>query len=302
MSRGYEKGPEKPFLDNTGLGAIFSAVEISPKQLDLTHENRVKRNRLRINRLSSLRRKNIELITAMKGYTETVNQGSNPLTDEETAFFRRMDRCLGACASVTLFREHANDGSLEHGISLVCGHKVCPVCNSERPRSLRKLYTQHIAAHPNLMAQNDFMHLTLTVPHSANGGFRGETFYMNAVRDEFKRMRNKPFWKDQVYAGEYCFEFTKNENGIHCHIHALLLVPKGAQNRNLLHRDILYHWNMQTANPSAARTVFAEVHVTEILKSNKLLTRDFVKKLKPNGATMIGLEGLYYFQGGKKNG
>eukprot|EP00903_Cladosiphon_okamuranus_P000391 g389.t1 len=135
------------------------------------------------------------------------------------------------------------------------------------------------------------MHLTLTVPHSQKG-WRGREWYANELMKEFNYMRKKAFWKRMVYSGEFGVEVTRNDDGMHIHIHALLLVYKRKQNRNELHRFILEAWNRQTQG-SSQRTCFSEEEITAILKSNKLLTPEYVDQLFPCGATFVGLESLY---------
>lgn len=114
-------------------------------------------------------------------------------------------------------------------------------------------------------------------------------------------MRKKPFWKKAVYAGEYTVEFTRNQNGLHIHIHALLLVKKAEQNRNQLYEDILLAWNRQTTWEEAPRKVFSETQKAAIAKALKWENTNLVDDLlDPTGSTLCGLESLYVLKDGKK--
>jgi hypothetical protein len=113
-------------------------------------------------------------------------------------------------------------------------------------------------------------------------------------------MRKKPFWKKMVYAGEFGVELTKNNNGLHVHIHSMILVRKSTQNRNELHKKILLAWNAQTSECNFIQ--LSQDRIDSILKSNKVLTKDDCLKLNAEGATLIGLESLYIKSESKKPG
>ncbi|MDR0874135.1 MAG: hypothetical protein LBN27_11830, partial [Prevotellaceae bacterium] len=171
----------------------------------------------------------------------------------------------------------------------------------------------------------DLMHLTLTVPHTESG-FRGEEFYFKNFIQLFNIMRNESgFWNYWVYGGEYGIEATggkwiskelaqkrgiicdfertisngkvlamrKHTDGLHIHIHALLMVRKERQSRNKLHRLILMEWNKLTATGDANRKRFTEEMKASIKKGNATLTDDDIAKLHPNGATIISLENIF---------
>jgi hypothetical protein len=154
-----------------------------------------------------------------------------------------------------------------------------------------------------------FFHLTLTVPHNEEG-WRGKKFYAKELMKEFNFLRKKKFWKESVFGGEFGVEVTKGANGMHVHIHALVIAYKIDKNRNNLYRNILKHWNMQTATADASRVEFTEADREGIAKAlgNKKgygsaneTDKLFIESLDPTGATMISLESLYILSKKKKS-
>ncbi len=91
----------------------------------------------------------------------------------------------------------------------------------------------------------------------------------------------------------------KSGSGLHIHVHSLILVRKQLGNRDLLHKEILKHWNDVTVNKQSISTM-SDFRIEKIRKGNKLIDFDFCKKLKPKGATQISLENIYTYVDGKK--
>lgn len=199
---------------------------------------------------------------------------------------------LSTCCHHSLFREHLSNGALEFIGAHTCKHKLCAVCNAQRSKKVRQSYRRFFEKYPDLLEKYDFMHLTLTVPHDEVGGFRGKRWYADELMKEFNYMRKKSFWKQHVYAGEFGIEVTKNEKGLHVHIHALLLVNKSRQNRNELHKHVLKAWNRQTSG-SGQRKEITAAEKAAMMKGNRLLSPLEIDHLAPDGATFIGLESLY---------
>lgn len=222
------------------------------------------------------------------------------MTFDEMYYFAKFRSCIGTCCKNSLFREH-NDGEIEYIGSHTCDHKYCAVCNAKRSKNTRKAYRRFFETYPELLKEYDFMHLTLTVPHSQEG-WRGQKFYAQELMKEYNFMRKKSWWKEMVYAGEFGVELTKNNNGLHIHIHSMLLVYKGKQNRNKLHRKILLAWNRQTTTNGECFKPLTSNESKSILKSNRLLTKSDIHKLNRNGATLIGLENLYVKSSSKQPG
>ncbi|MCB1124136.1 MAG: protein rep, partial [Verrucomicrobiae bacterium] len=157
---------------------------------------------------------------------------ANDVDDYSLAYLMDFRYAINTCCRHALFREHLINGAKEFIGAHTCKNKLCTVCNAKRAKDLRRKYRLFFDKNPDLLHCFDFFHLTLTVPHNESGGFRGKRWYADELMREFNFMRKKQAWKDLVYAGEFGVEVTKNENGLHIHIHSLLLVHKGPQNRN----------------------------------------------------------------------
>lgn len=207
---------------------------------------------------------------------------------------------VNTCCHHTLVREH-KDGACEFMAAKTCKHKFCAICNERRAKEVRRKYRQLFERNPNLIHEYDFFHLTLTVPHSQTEGYKGDRFYGPELMRLFNFMRKKKWWKNMVYAGEFGLEITKGKNGLHIHIHSMLLVRKSIQNRNTLHKEILLHWNRATSG-AGTRKEFTNEEIESILKGNQNLTRLEVEMMDPTGATVIGLESLYVKSNEKKRG
>jgi hypothetical protein len=172
----------------------------------------------------------------------------------------------------------------------------------------------------------DLMHLTLTVPHTKDG-FAGEQYYFEKLTRLFWKLRNKSkFWTHWVYGGEYGIEVTggkwiekaeairrgfafgheritskgktivmkKHDDGLHIHLHALLIVRKAIRSRNKLHREILLEWNKLTVSDTAKRKTLTAEMKASIKKGNpEMLTDEDINGMYPTGATFISLETVF---------
>jgi len=271
----------KPFFNKEETsGRFFGEV----KKLDF--QARVKNNRKRGLKISKGKLEAKRYIRDIEKYWFATND----LSLETEIELSKLRRSLNECCNHTLLREH-KDGSKEFIGAHTCKHKICPVCNAKRCRDIRKRYISLFKKDPTLLTNYDFFHLTLTVPHNEQG-YRGKNFYADELIKDFNQMRRLKFWKKMVYAGEFGVEVTRNENGLHIHIHALLLVYKSRQNRNELHKKVLIAWNKQTSG-TGNRDFLSEEQVAAICKSNNGITSLTARSLRPDGATMIGLESLY---------
>lgn len=291
-----------PFLDNKETVGMISQIQHNAtiplfmqnqsgtKETTFTQELEQKRtyNRKRGLGISRKVKQNYIMRAEMNDWWESDREEMNL---DEQYYFSRFRNALSTCCQNTLFREHSNN---EHEFigAHTCNHKYCNVCNAERSKNVRKSYRRFFESYPELLKQYDFMHLTLSVPHNETTGWRGQKFYASELMKEFNFMRKKPFWKKMVYAGEFGVELTKGDNGLHIHIHSMLLVHKSTQNRNELHKKILLAWNQQTATSGEFKPLEKE-RVESIVKGNKRLTEFDCMKLNATGATLIGLESLY---------
>ncbi|WP_425420896.1 protein rep [Phaeodactylibacter xiamenensis] len=210
-------------------------------------------------------------------------------------------RCsLASCCQTALFRNHVKNDAKEFLAAYTCKHKCCPVCNANRSKKTRLKYIKFFEKNPDILRNYDFMHLTLTVPHSPEGG-RFEGFYSKELMQCYNQMRKRKFWKERVYAGMLSVEVTKNESGLHVHIHSLLLVRKKRQNRNELYREVLLAWNEITGSQVAGLEISDEVR-SSIKEVNKgRITDQDIDQMDASGSTFIGLENLYIItKSGKK--
>lgn len=204
------------------------------------------------------------------------------------------------CGSTALLREHKANGAIEYIGADSCKHKACVRCNMIASKKARQRLWNFFQKNPDLIHAYDAMHLTATVPHYSEGGFY-DGFYGPLLVKTFNGIRKQKWWKAQVYAGMSSVEVTKNENGLHVHIHAFLLVEKGTQNRNKLAKDFLLAWNRNTAGASNRTELDANTREA-IKRGNKLITDADIDQLIPSGATFIGLESLYVTSKTKRRG
>lgn len=213
------------------------------------------------------------------------------LTDQAITYLCDFRYKLNTCCNKALFREHLTSGAHTFIAAHTCKHKLCAVCNAQRAKKVRKMWRSFFEANPELLEEYDFMHLTLTVPHE-NGEFREKRWYADELMKEFNWMRKKAFWKKRVYAGEFGVEVTKNDNGLHIHLHSMLLVRKGRKNRNELHRAIYKAWNKQTAGELDFVALSQEERAAA-RKGNSSITESDLDSINANGSVLIGLESLY---------
>lgn len=210
-------------------------------------------------------------------------------------------RCaLASCCQTALFRNHKGNNAKEFLAAYTCKHKCCPVCNANRSKKTRLKYIKFFEKNPDILRNYDFMHLTLTVPHYAEGG-RFEGFYAKELLQSFNLMRKRKFWKQMVYAGMLSVEVTKNKSGFHVHIHSMILVRKKRQNRNELYREVLLAWNEITGSKVAGLEISDEVRSSIKEVNRGRITDDDIDQMDATGSTFIGLENLYIItKSGKK--
>lgn len=276
-------------------GQVIAPVA-KAKTVEQQRADRVKYNRKRGLRVTRQVRQNFETRNQLNDWwqADEVN-----LTDNEMYYFAKFRKSIASCGHNSLYRVHS-DSAMDYIGSHTCDHKYCAVCNAERSKKTRRAYRNFFESYPDLIKNYDFMHLTLTVPHTEKSGWRGKKFYASELMKEFNYMRKKAWWKKAVYAGEFGIELTKNESGMHIHIHSMLLVHRTTKSRNNLHKKILLAWNKQTADKEKDFEPLEAERIEAILKSNDLLNKSDCFSLNATGATIIGLESLYIKSGTKK--
>lgn len=301
-------------------------------------------NGKRSNIISSLKRKNLKLVNQIKKEIKSMKLNSNEMVQ-----VHKLEKNLTQCANLTLYQK---DGSLiKHVASHTCDNKICHVCNYLRQKKVRRKYykwfddnsTFFEIVHNNksrfvtkyqlhnkekysgaevLNSVNyDIVHLTLTVPHTEDKGFRGELFYQRKIRTAFNLMRKTPQWLSMAYGGEFGIEITKKSNGLHIHIHALVFIKREFRNRNKFHRIVLKQWNKYTIDPDynykskekqAAELLMSpqqrknfnnqeyEIFRAAVKKGNQSITDEDVEILDRRGATFINMETIFSSVDGKK--
>jgi len=239
----------------------------------------------------------------------------------------KLARTTTLCSNYSLysFDKPAND--ITYIASATCNHKCCFICNWHRQKSLRRKYAKWFKENRKLIhikraakqkvitiaqlekyqpceilhyVEYDLMHLTLTVPHYADSGFRGEKYFYNTIIELYNWMRKEKEWLRMVYGGEFGVETERKDSGMHIHIHSLLMVKKETQSRNTLHRWILKKWNRLTVNEYSNRPEFNKEEIEGIKKGNTLITDEDIKEINPKGATFIKLETIYSLKEGEK--
>lgn len=277
-------------------------------------------NGKRSSRLSFLAKKNINLSRQIKEHLQT-----NTMKKENKEALIKLSGYLGKCANVSLYRKGEKFTYIG---SHTCNNRNCNVCNWQRQKAIRRKYLSFFQSNKELyLIQNlkttkkkivtksvfektkedfsfvgvreyDLMHLTLTVPHTKESGYKGEKYYFSQIISDFNKLRKRKDWSLWVYGGEYGVETTTGESGLHTHIHSLVFVRKARQNRNELHKIILKEWNEITKTSDIKE--ISENRLKPIIKSNSLLNIDFAKNLFSTGATSIGLGTIFTVQEGKK--
>lgn len=260
-------------------------------------------NRKRVYRLNFYRVQNIKIGRGIQEYCR-----NTVMLDSVKEKALKFSEKIFQCASYSLFRKYgAGDATYHH--SLTCKAKMCMVCNSERKNRLRTIFREYFQKHEQMLLDYDFMHLTLTVPHTIEG-WRGKYVYNKELLQAFNYMRKEySFWKRMVWAGMYSIECTKNENGLHIHLHSLLLVHKSEKNRNELYREILRAWNACTVwsgtkrkeiDANAKCAMVRGIAGLKATNEERDKAAKLVDSLNAKGSTLVGLTSLYELKGGKR--
>ncbi len=266
-------------------------------------------NRERLRKTLYLRNKNISLVYDIDKYLAANQRGR--LKSKDVLFLKKLRKSISCCGTSLLLHDRAD--YVEYVTGITCDHKLCAICNHNRKNLLRKKYILFFGENPTLyLDETDrqvktasqcvvkgepikygLMGLTLTVPHDS-GKYKGEVFYYDALLSDFNYLRKMDFWKDNVYGGEFGVETTITANGLHIHIHSLLMTRDFYQNRNILHKLILFKWNHITINDGGKNKDWTDWRISKIMEGNKLISRqEILDNLSPAGATHISLETVY---------
>ncbi len=283
-----------PCLDN--IETLGIKLEPSENIID-DFKLRTKWNRNRGNKITTKARQNDDTYTQIHSHILTMDSQSKAF-----APFLKARRDLQNCCRHTLVRRWKEPYSVDFISAHTCKNKICNVCNYVRSKALRRKYIKYFDKNELIDFKTgqvfekkdmDFFHLTLTVPHTENKGWRGKKVFVKEIMEEFNLMRKKKFWKENIHAGEFGVEFTRNKNGFHIHIHSLVIAHTSRGNRNYLYKEILKAWNKQTVCPYNKRKSFTIEEIEAIKKGCKTLTDEEIKELHPQGSTFVSLESLY---------
>jgi hypothetical protein len=247
---------------------------------------------------------------------------------ENLGHIEKLKDNISKCSNISLYSYNLSNSHIKYIGSHTCTSKFCFICNWNRQKKIRRKLLKWFRDNKHVYElkkgyktkyctilqlskykdwekiaeiKYDVMHLTLTVPHYKESGFKGNEYYFKELSSLFDSMRKHEFWINWVLGGEYGIETTQSDNGLHIHIHSLLLVKSFEQNRNHLHLKLTKAWNELTINEYSERTEFTEEVIEKICKSNKLIDREFANSLNPQGTTLINLENIYNWVDGKKN-
>ena len=273
-------------------------------------------NRRRSGNLSHYKKKNYKLIDQTRAFMKEYK-----IESIQEELLLKLQKNLQYCAVYSLYSHDMPENDHTYIGSGTCDNKCCFICNWKRQKAIRRKYKNwfninsfviqsekgkfytiaqakknNIHGHP---VNYSLMHLVLTVPHYQNG-FQGEKYYYKRIMELFNWMRKEKEWLRLVIGGEFGIETEMKSNGLHIHIHSLLLVHDIPQCRNQLHKFILQKWNRLTVNSDNPRTSFTEKDIIGIKKGNPSLDINFIKQLNPQGTTILTLETIYSLQNGEK--
>ncbi len=301
---------------------MTQTVNAAPKELspERTAANILEQNSRRALKYTRSRATNLRYCAELQTFRNEVEIENDYVNDH----LDRYGKAMACCCSDVLCAVETTSGNNYASVKTAhfCDHRFCNICNAVRSRLLRRKYfkflndvvptvglkeTQHhffpqwvnplqVSGY-NILTSLDFMHLTLTVPHVA-GAWRGKGYYAGELIRLFNQMRKAAWWNELVFGGEYCIETTHGENGLHIHMHVMLMVKKVAQSRNKLYCKILKAWNKLTIDETNPVTSFTEKRIeafNKLFKSFPQAWRDeYISQLDSRGSTMVGLSSLYY--------
>jgi hypothetical protein len=231
-----------------------------------------------------------------KELEDYLHRKEQEIPKEQVGFAYTLMQRLYTCAAVSVWRRDVKTNSYLFCATKTCNHRLCSICNANRARLYNSRFYQFFDKNRDLFLKFDFFHLVLTVPHKLTG-FNGVEFYAKDIKKMYTKLRRNKWFKEKVWGGFYCMEFTKGENGYHIHIHSLLIANKYRQNANDLRTRLLVSWNRITANG-------VEKPLREDVKAaiEKNYPNVDTSLLSGNGATQMHLESLYVSSETKKPG
>lgn len=211
-------------------------MEIKDKKNDKKGANK-KRSKI----LTYLKIENMRLATKLETHLK-----NNPIDQESKEFAQKLISSLYKCSSHTLYGYTGDQIELISPVT--CNHKICNICNWMRQKKIRRKYFKWFQDNEQIIElenqktgskkyvtltryndkfqfeknyklidyrKYDLMHLTLTVPHTVDNGWKYKKIYFDEIKTAFNFMRKTDEWNSLVYGGEYGVETTRTKNGFH---------------------------------------------------------------------------------------
>jgi hypothetical protein len=163
---------------------------------------------------------------------------------------------IGSGSTLANYEQRGSDFKTFTVAHMYSKNRLCPVWNWRKSQLIRKKYTEYLRE-TKLWENYHPVHIVLTVPHTKNG-YKNQKFYGQELLSKFNTLRKYPFFKKYVYAGELVLETkkSKNNNGLHIHIHSFALLHKGVSVNNF-REELKKHWEKLTgANQIHCETLY----------------------------------------------
>lgn len=139
-------------------------------------------------------------------------------------------------------------------------HSLCPVWGYRKSQIIRKRYKNYFIDNPQLLKNYLPCHLVLTLRHKEDGfylndKFIGKRFFARELIEQFAKFRsdNRVNWKKYVYGATYNTEIKKGKNGLHIHLHCLVL-----QHKNIDYSEVEHFFKETWKNQTGATQVHYE--------------------------------------------
>jgi diadenosine tetraphosphate (Ap4A) HIT family hydrolase len=124
----------------------------------------------------------------------------------------KIQRCYSRLAVLTCGRHIAQVIP-----NFTCEFRLCPDCSRRRSRKLQNKYLPMMRA---FVSQNHVkpVHLVLTQTHKKETRKQS----INRLKDAFKKLQRRAFWKENFKGGTWSLELTKDKKGLHhAHFHII---------------------------------------------------------------------------------
>lgn len=118
-------------------------------------------------------------------------------------------------------------------------------------------------------------HTVLTVPHTAENGYKGTIFYHSELLKQFNLLRKSKEWKQFFIGGFSSVETTYTTNGYHIHLHCLTIQRNGKQDTEA-RKYIAETWNKLTGSTiTRHENLYKQVNTKHGIKKIYLNNRSY---------------------------